>query len=482
MLRTLLSACLLLTSLTALAQPAATPPPGMVAISGGVFTMGAGEDGDNPAHTVELSPFYLDAKEVTCAEYQAFCEATDRDLPTFWGMADFHNGSDFPDHPVVGVSWGDARAYAEWAGKRLPTEAEWEFAALGGDPDTRYAVGDTLAGNLASYARTSPKGTRPVGSYAPNGFGLYDMTGNVVEWTADYYDWDYYGVSAPLNPVGPALAKFRSIRGGGWFTGPGCCGIVFRNGLRGNWRDFNVGFRCAADPPGPKHATVRAADGQVVHVDLHLVDADRRRPLLILFHQARSNARGEYANVVPRLMEAGYNVLAVDQRSGGSHLGDENRTVAELPPGAKELPYCDAYPDLVAALRYAEAAGLRGPRVALGSSYSAGLVLRLAVEEKDALAAVVACSPASGPPMAVCDPAPWIPQVTLPALVLRPGSEMQRESVRDHLAACRAAGLQTYVAEEGVHGASMLDPDRAADAGATWQVLLDFLGGVTESE
>jgi alpha-beta hydrolase superfamily lysophospholipase len=210
------------------------------------------------------------------------------------------------------------------------------------------------------------------------------------------------------------------------------------------------------------------------------VDADRKRPLVILYHQARSNARGEYENVVPRLIEAGYNVLAVDQRSGGSHLGSDNRTVAALPPGAKELPYCDAYPDLVAALRYAQAAGLRGPRIALGSSYSAGLVLRLAVEEADALAGVVACSPASGPPMALCDPGPWIPQVTLPALVLRPGSEMQRESVREQLAACREAGMQTYVAEDGVHGASMLDPGRAADADATWRVLLEFLRSVSE--
>jgi len=378
------------------------------------------------------------------------------------------------------VSWHDARAYAEWAGKRLPTEAEWEFAALGGDPELRYAVGDTLAGNLASYARTAPKGTRPVGSYAPNGYGLYDMTGNVVEWTADYYDWDYYGESPPLNPAGPALAKFRAIRGGGWFTGPGCCSIVFRNGLRGNWRDFNVGFRCAADPPGSKEVTVRAADGVVVHMDLHLVDADRKRPLVILYHQARSNARGEYPNLVPRLMTAGYNVLAVDQRSGGSHLGSENRTVAGLPADAREQPYCASYPDLVAALRYAQAAGLRGPRIALGSSYSAGLVLRLAVEEADALAGVVACSPAAGPPMAECDPGPWIPQVALPALVLRPGSEMQRESVRDQMVACRDAGLQTYVADDGVHGASMLDPERAADAEATCRVLMEFLRTVSE--
>ncbi len=457
------------------AGPAAgTPPPGMVAIPGGRFAMGAeGDEGDSPLHQVELSAFFLDAREVTCADYQRFCAATERDLPMFWGMADFHCGADFPDHPVVGVSWSDAQAYARWAGKRLPTEAEWEYAARGGRAEASYAIGDTLSGELANYAKTTPRGTRKVGSYAPNPYGLYDMTGNVVEWTADYYDWDYYGESPPLNPAGPAKGKFRAIRGGGWFTGPGCCSLDFRNGLRGNWRDFNVGFRCAADSPGAKPISVRAADGVVVYGDLYLASADRRGPLVILFHQARASAQGEYAAIVPRLLAAGYHVLAVDQRSGGSHFGGANRTVAAL--ADKELGYCAAYPDLVAALRYADAASLRGKRAVLGSSYSAGLVLRLAVEEADAVDAVIACSPASGPPMADCEPGPWIARVEQPALVLRPASEMARDSVREQLAACKQAGMRTHVAEEGVHGASTLDPARCADAEASWRAVLDFL-------
>jgi len=450
------------------------PPPGMVAIPAGSFAMGAaGDETDCPLHRVELSAFYLDAREVTCAEYQRFCTETKRELPTFWGLKDFHCGPDFPQHPVVGVSWGDAQAYARWVGKRLPTEAEWEYAARGGDADAHYATGDSLSGELANYAKTTPRGTRPVGSYAPNPYGLYDMTGNVVEWTADYYDWDYYRESPPLNPVGPPIGKFRAIRGGGWFTGPGCCNIDFRNGLRGNWRDFNVGFRCAADPPGAKPISVRAADGVVVYGDLHLASVDRRGPLVILFHQARASAQGEYGAIAARLLAAGYHVLAIDQRSGGSYLGGVNRTAAALKDA--EIGYCKAYPDLVAALRYADAAGLRGKRIALGSSYSAGLVLRLAVEEAEALAAVVACSPASGPPMADCEPGPWIAQVKLPALVIRPASEMARDSVREQLAACAAAGLRTHVAEEGVHGASLLDPSRCPDAEASWHVLLDFL-------
>jgi iron(II)-dependent oxidoreductase len=456
------------------ATSAGTPPPGMVAIPAGRFQMGVADDeGDSPLHAVELSAFFLDAREVTCAEYQRFCTETKRDLPTFWGMKDFHSGPDFPDHPVVGVSWGDAWAYARWLGKRLPTEAEWEYAARGGLAEANYATGDTLSSEAANYAKTTPRGTRPVGSYAPNPYGLYDMTGNVVEWTADYYDWDYYRESPPLNPVGPAIGKFRAIRGGGWFTGPGCCGLDFRNGLRGNWRDFNVGFRCAADPPGAKPISVRAADGVVVYGDLHLAGADRRLPLVILFHQARASAQGEYGALVPRLLAAGYHVLAVDQRSGGTHFGGTNRTAGAL--GGAERGYCEAYPDLVAALRYADAAGLRGKRAVLGSSYSAALALRLAVEEADAVDAVVACSPASGPPMAGCEPNEWIPQVKQPCLVMRPAAEMARDSVREQLAACAAAGLRTHVAEEGVHGASLLDPARCADGQASWQVVRDFL-------
>jgi len=451
-----------------------TPPPGMVAIPAGRFQMGVADDeGDSPQHEVELSAFFLDTREVTCAEYQRFCAATERELPTFWGMEEFHCGPGFKEHPVVGVSWSDAQAYARWVGKRLPTEAEWEYAARGGLAEANYATGDSLNGELANYAKTNPRGTRPVGSYAPNPYGLYDMTGNVVEWTADFYDWDYYRESPPLNPAGPAIGKFRAIRGGGWFTGPGCCGLDFRNGLRGNWRDFNVGFRCAADPPGAKPVSVRAEDGVVVYADLHLAGPDRGLPLVVLFHQARASAQAEYGVIVPKLLAAGYHVLAVDQRSGGTHFGGTNRTAAAL--GGAELGYCAAYPDLVAALRYAEAAGLRGKRAVLGSSYSAALVLRLAVEEADAVDAVIACSPASGPPMAGCEPGEWIPQVKQPCLVMRPANEMARDSVREQLAACKDAGLRTFVAEEGVHGASLLDPARCADAEASWRVVLDFL-------
>ena len=129
-------------------QPqAAKPDPGveMALIPGGNFVMGkSGEAEDCPAREVHVSAFYLDRREVTNAQYARFCEATRRPLPEFWGIKQYHSGTDFPDHPVVGISWDDAKAFAKWAGKRLPTEAEWEYAARGGLAGANYPNGDTI--------------------------------------------------------------------------------------------------------------------------------------------------------------------------------------------------------------------------------------------------------------------------------------------------------------------------------------------------
>ena len=220
----------------------------MVLVPGGEFVMGReGSGDDSPPHTVRLAAFTLDRYEVTNAEYAAFCRATKRDLPKFWGMDAFHSGPRYPDHPVVFVSSGDAGAYAAWRGKRLPTEAEWECAARGGLAGRSYVNGDILDSMKVNFTRSHRDGTVPVGSYEPNGYGLYDMAGNVQEWVADRYDAAYYGNSPPENPAGPAQGKFRVIRGGGWDTGPGCMGVSYRYALPGNWIDFAVGFRCARD-------------------------------------------------------------------------------------------------------------------------------------------------------------------------------------------------------------------------------------------
>jgi sulfatase modifying factor 1 len=220
----------------------------MVLIPGGEFLMGKDKAGDcSPAHKVRINSFYMDKCEVTNAQYSEFCEETGRQLPEFWGVKEFNSGVDFPNHPVVGISWSDARDYAEWAGKRLPTEAEWEYAARGGLVGMKFPNGDELDSSLANCTLADLGGTIAAGSFAPNGYGLHDMAGNVWEWVADYYDKDYYQASLYENPTGPEDGKFKVIRGGGWHSGPSCNTVYFRNALRSNWLDFAVGFRCVKD-------------------------------------------------------------------------------------------------------------------------------------------------------------------------------------------------------------------------------------------
>ncbi|RPJ85295.1 MAG: formylglycine-generating enzyme family protein, partial [Acidobacteria bacterium] len=160
------------------------PPQGMVLITAGIFTMGkAGDAEDCPPHQISLSAFYLDSSEVTNAQYQEFCTKTGHRLPEFWGMAKFKSGSDFPNHPVVGVSWADAEAYAKWAGKRLPTEAEWEYAARGGLAGKDFPAGDSIGPESASITQAGKtSGSMAVRSFAANGYGAFDMSGNVCEW------------------------------------------------------------------------------------------------------------------------------------------------------------------------------------------------------------------------------------------------------------------------------------------------------------
>jgi len=229
-----------------------SPPPdlvipnGMVFIPAGSFQMGADVEEDHqPVHEVKLDAFLMDTHEVTNAEYLRFCEESDHDLPEFWGMEEFHAGPDFPDHPVIGVTWVAAGAYAEWVGKRLPTEAEWEYAARGGLEGMKWPNGDEMDSTLAVYGHNDL--TQPVGSFPLNGYGLYDMAGNVGEWTADWYAPEYYAESPWRNPPGPEKGKYQAVRGGGWRSGPYCNRVYRRVGLLRYWVDINVGFRCAKD-------------------------------------------------------------------------------------------------------------------------------------------------------------------------------------------------------------------------------------------
>ena len=225
----------------------------MVLIPAAEFVMGGPEDGlYDPSHRVFVDSFYIDRYEVTNAQYQQFCEETGRNWPEFWGMDEYHCGPGYPDHPVVGVSLYQARLFAKWAGnRRIPTEAEWELAARGGLIGTKFPNGEDLLPTDANY-RVGPHfiGTVPAGCYPPNGYGLYDMSGNVVEWVNDYFHPDYYRSSPYKNPTGPDKGYVAVIRGGGWHSGRMCCNVYTRNAIKYTWVDIAVGFRCASDVKG----------------------------------------------------------------------------------------------------------------------------------------------------------------------------------------------------------------------------------------
>ncbi len=212
-------------------------PAGMVRIPGGTFTMGC-SPGDAecnpdeiPAHQVTVNGFSMDATPVTQAQYQSVIGSNPSH---FSGCADC---------PVETVSWNDAQAYCAKAGKRLPTEAEWEFAARGGTTGSRY--GDIDA--VAWYGKNSGSKTHPVGRKQANAYGLYDMLGNVWEWCADWYDDKYYSSSTADNPKGPSSGTARVLRGGSWDRAPGGVRASARAGGGPGGRLDYFGFRCARD-------------------------------------------------------------------------------------------------------------------------------------------------------------------------------------------------------------------------------------------
>jgi len=308
---------------------AGSPPSGagdMVWIPGGEFTMGTNSDWsrpeEKPAHRVRVDGFWIDRTEVTNAQFAAFVRATGyvttaeqtpdlreilkqlppgtpppqpgslvpgsmvftpprqfvtlKDASAWWSWipgADWRHpagpGSSIDgkeNHPVVQVSWDDAMAYARWAGKRLPTEAEWEFAARGGLEGRTYVWGDELRPGGRCMANTwqgcfptqngledGNYATAPVGSFPPNGFGLVDMAGNVWEWCSDFYDPAYYRTQlgrTVLNPGGPRSAprpEQRSQRGGSFLCSESYCNRYRPDARQGCAPDTgmsHVGFRC----------------------------------------------------------------------------------------------------------------------------------------------------------------------------------------------------------------------------------------------
>ncbi|MCC7262886.1 MAG: SUMF1/EgtB/PvdO family nonheme iron enzyme [Candidatus Latescibacteria bacterium] len=225
---------------------------GMVQIPAGPFTMGdnEGSGGDeDPEHLVELSLFWLDKTEVTTAAYQA-CVAAGACAPA--GQTAGCNAplADRAEHPINCVDWARAEAYCRWAGKRLPTEAEWEKAARG-DDQRRYPWGDARPdGTYLNYnnlvGSTEPVGSHPAGA---SPYGVLDLAGNVFEWTNDYYSSEYYAQSPAADPPGPPLpadGEFRVVRSSSWNTGdPRALTTTVRNNFPATTVDAAVGFRCA---------------------------------------------------------------------------------------------------------------------------------------------------------------------------------------------------------------------------------------------
>ncbi|MGI9625659.1 MAG: alpha/beta hydrolase [Longimicrobiales bacterium] len=221
-----------------------------------------------------------------------------------------------------------------------------------------------------------------------------------------------------------------------------------------------------------------ASDGVTVYATEHCLDQEAGTYLL-LFHQGGASGEAEYGPIIPRLCGLGYRPVTIDQRAGGELFGGVNRTATAL--GA-EAGYCDALPDLEAALDYAAGQAPGRPAIVWGSSYSAALVFYLARDRPDDIAGVLAFSPASGEPMAGCIPEEVAGELTVPVLALRPGTEAERESVAAQIVALEALGVETYTSNAGSHGSSMLVEERVeAPVEDTWAVVLNFLARLESS-
>jgi formylglycine-generating enzyme len=237
----------------------------MVVIPAGSFPMGV-PDGDRdggrdeyPRHEVLVDTFAIDKYEVTNGLYLAFVKSTGHRVPqnpknptrNLWQGDSITNS--LVDRPVINVDWFDAEAYCRWAGKRLPTEAEWEKAAKG-TSDRRFPWGNVepTAKHLNYNQRwMGEKTLMPVGSYeaGKSPFGVYDMAGNVWEWVNDWYDPQYYEKSPEKNPQGPKTGSKKVIRGAGWQNETPTVRIFTRVESDPTGRNESTGFRCAADAP-----------------------------------------------------------------------------------------------------------------------------------------------------------------------------------------------------------------------------------------
>lgn len=228
----------------------------MVYIKGGTFWMGtqeeAGEYDEKPVREVRILPYFIDLYEVSNTHYQKFVKRTHRyqqEVMIFFDDVAFLFE---PGFPAVGVSWFDALAYCAWDGKRLPTEAEWEYAARGGD-QRQFPWGETflegyanIRGEEDGFAYTAPVGSFEAGRSA---FGLYEMSGNVSEWVFDWYDEFFYKEGQVTLPVGPDTGIAKVHRGGAWDSVATDTRTSKRFATAPGRKEATIGFRCAMDAP-----------------------------------------------------------------------------------------------------------------------------------------------------------------------------------------------------------------------------------------
>jgi formylglycine-generating enzyme required for sulfatase activity len=251
--------------------------PSLARIPAGDFLMGASDAGrdQRPVHRVWVSEFFIGRFPVTQDEYARFVRATGRPAPAvrtlpliaagereeeFRALAASYAWRDdaWPEgrgsHPVVLVGHEDAQAYCAWLSHqigrdvRLPTEAEWEKAARGGREGQRYPWGDELDPSRCNYlpdpSAKNERGTRPAGTYEPNGYGLYDMVGNVWEWVADWYGSEYYAAGDTRDPRGPLTGTMRVVRGGSWVNSDeAMLRIAYRHQVPPDTYAHSIGFR-----------------------------------------------------------------------------------------------------------------------------------------------------------------------------------------------------------------------------------------------
>ena len=229
----------------------------MVQVPEGPFIMGSkeGDPDEVPERQVFLKAFYLDKKEVSQEEYARFAKMTKRPLPKIEVFEDDQSKLLKPEFAAMSVSWEEAVAYCKWAGKRLPTEVEWEKAGRG-DGKRKYAWGDTFKNGRANanvdgsedgYRYLAPSGSFETGR---SPYGIYDMTGNVAEWVADSYDEHYYQKAPYRDPKGPEAGDLKVVRGGSWRETEHNARLSKRFAAK-HWRtDITIGFRCASDVEG----------------------------------------------------------------------------------------------------------------------------------------------------------------------------------------------------------------------------------------